>query len=166
MQQYLTIAKIVRPHGLKGEVKVRPLIGDGISMTDFKKVYLGKQNIPSQILSVKSLNGFYSLGLDTLKSIDEAEKFRNQYIQVDRNDYPRLYGDLRASDVVGFEIRTEDGEPMGVVVKYDDYGSATVLTINDCGMSYQIPMVQDIVWLSKDKTHLVVDKDKYMGVRV
>lgn len=166
MQNYLTIAKIVRPHGLKGEVKVRPLIGDGISMTDFKKVYLGKQNIPSQILSVKSLNGFYSLGLDTLHTIDDAEKFRNQYIMIDRNDYPALYGELRASDVVGFEVKTEEGKPMGVVVKYDDYGSATVLTIGDSGMTYQIPMVQDVIWLSKDGKHLVVDKERYLGVRV
>ena len=86
MQNYLTIAKIVRPHGLKGEVKVRPLIDDGISMTDFKKVYLGKQNIPSQILSVKSLNGFYSLGLDTLHSI----RFRIYQISVNDGEILKL----------------------------------------------------------------------------
>ena len=166
MKEYLTIAKIVRPHGLKGEVKVRPLIDDGMKMTDFKKVYLGRQNIPSQILSVKSLNGFFALGLDTLKIIDEAEEFRNQYISIDKADYPHLFQELRASDVVGFEVKTEEGEVVGVVTKYDDYGSATVITIGQFGMSYQIPLVEDIVWLSDDGTHLVVNKERYMAVRV
>ncbi|MBO4937333.1 MAG: hypothetical protein J6C90_03315 [Clostridia bacterium] len=166
MRDYLTIAKIVRPHGLKGEVKVRPLIGDGMQMTDFKKVYLGRQNIPSQILSVKSLNGFFALGLDTLTIIDDAEKFRNQYISIDKADYPQLFAELRASDVVGFEVKTTDGELVGVVTKYDDYGSATVITIGHNGMSYQLPLVEDVIWLSDDSTHLVVDRERYMAVRV
>ena len=166
MSNYLPIAKIVRPHGLKGEVKVRPLVDEDVNMTEFKKVYLGKANIPSQVLSVKPLNGFFSIGLDTLSSIDEAEKYRNQFILVDRADYPQLFGQLRASDIIGYELKSEEGELLGNVVAYNDYGASTILTIGFGGMNYQIPMVEEIVWLSGDKTHLVTNKEKYLAVRI
>ena len=81
----IQIAKILRPHGVKGAVKVSANLSD-IPFSLFKKVYLGKSRIPSKITKVMPLNGFYSVMLDTIKTCDEAEKYRNQqYISNAKN---------------------------------------------------------------------------------
>ena len=138
----IQIAKILRPHGVKGAVKVSVNLPD-IPFSIFKDVYLGKNQIPSKITKIMPLNGFYSVMLNTIKSCDEAETYRNQPIYVDREDYSVFDDVVLSSDYIGVEVKTNDGKYIGIVVDVDNYGAADILSINCGGTTYMVPLIED-----------------------
>ena len=159
------IAKILRPHGVKGAVKVSVNIPD-IPFSTFKNVYLGKAQIPSKIIKTMPLNGFYSIMLDTIKSCDEAEKYRNQPIYVNREDYEVFDEVVLIGDYIGLEVKTQDGKYIGIVVDVDNYGSADILSINCNGTTYMVPFVEDTLQFDKTNNIFVIDEQRFMEIRV
>ena len=161
----IQIAKILRPHGVKGAVKVSASLSD-IPFSLFKKVYLGKARIPSKIIKVMPLNGFYSVMLDTIKTCDEAEKYRNQPIYIEREEYSVFDDMVLTSDYIGVEVKTKDGEYIGIVVDVDNYGSADILSINCGGTTYMVPMIEDTLQFDKINKVFIIDKQRFMEIRV
>jgi 16S rRNA processing protein RimM len=161
----IQIAKILRPHGVKGAVKVSANLSD-IPFSLFKKVYLGKTRIPSKITKVMSLNGFYSVMLDTIKTCDEAEKYRNQPIYIEREEYSIFDDMVLTSDYIGVEVKTEDGKYIGVVVDVDNYGSADILSINCNGTTYMVPLIDDTLQFDKSNNVFIIDEQRFMEIRV
>ena len=161
----IQIAKILRPHGVKGAVKISASLTD-IPFSIFKKVYLGKSRIPSKITKVMPLNGFYSVMLDTIKTCDEAEKYRNQPIYIEREEYSVFDDMVLTSDYIGVEVKTKEGEYIGIVVDVDNYGSADILSINCGGTTYMVPMIEDTLQFDKDNKVFIIDKQRFMEIRV
>ena len=161
----IQIAKILRPHGVKGAVKVSVNLTD-IPFSIFKKVYLGKQRIPSKIVKIMPLNGFYSVTLDTIKSCDEAEKFRNQPIYIEREEYSQFDDMVLTSDYIGVEVKTEEGKYIGVVVDVDNYGSADILSINCGGTTYMVPLIADTLQFDKNNNMFIINEQRFMEIRV
>ena len=161
----IQIAKILRPHGVKGAVKISASLSD-IPFSIFKKVYLGKARIPSKITKIMPLNGFYSVMLDTIKSCDEAEKYRNQPIYIEREEYSVFDDMVLTSDYIGVEVKTKDGDYIGVVVDVDNYGSADILSINCNGTTYMVPMIEDTLQFDKTNKVFIIDKQRFMEIRV
>lgn len=159
------IAKILRPHGVKGAVKISASLPD-ISFSTFKNVYLGKARIPSKITKIMPLNGFYSITLDTIKSCDEAEKYRNQPIFVNRDDYSVFDDVMLISDYIGLEVKTKEGKYIGIVVDVDNYGSADILSINCNGTTYMVPFVEDTLQFDKNNNIFIIDEQRFMEIRV
>ena len=161
----IQIAKILRPHGVKGAVKVSANLSD-IPFSLFKKVYLGKNRIPSKITKVMPLNGFYSIMLDTIKSCDEAEKYRNQPIYIEREDYSVFDDMVLTSDYIGVEVKTKEGKYIGIVVDVDNYGSADILSINCNGTTYMVPYIEDTLQFDKQNKVFIIDEQRFMEIRV
>jgi len=161
----IQIAKILRPHGVKGAVKISASITD-IPFSIFKKVYLGKNRIPSKIVKILPLNGFYSIMLDTIKSCDEAETYRNQPIYINREEYEVFDDMVLSSDYIGAEVKTREGKYIGVVVDVDNYGSADILSINCNGTTYMVPYIEDTLQFDKAKSEFIIDEQRFMEIRV
>lgn len=159
------IAKILRPHGVKGAVKISANLPD-ISFSTFKNVYLGKARIPSKITKIMPLNGFYSIMLDTIKSCDEAEKYRNQPIYVNREDYDVFDDVMLIGDYIGIEVKTKEGKYIGIVVDVDNYGSADILSINCGGTTYMVPLIEDTLQFDKTNNIFIIDEQRFMEIRV
>ena len=159
------IAKILRPHGVKGAVKVSVNLPD-IPFSIFKDVYLGKNQIPSKITKIMPLNGFYSVMLNTIKSCDEAETYRNQPICVERDDYSVFDDMVLTSDYIGVEVKTKDGKYIGIVVDVDNYGAADILSINCGGTTYMVPLIEDTLQFDKSNNVFIIDEQRFLEIRV
>ena len=163
--ELIQIAKILRPHGVKGGVKVSVNLPD-IPFSIFKKVYLGKNKIPSQITKITKLNGFYSIMLDTIPSCDEAEKFRNQPIYINREEYDIFKDIILPSDYIGVEVKSKDGKLIGIVVNVENYGSADIISINCNGTTYMVPYITDTLQFDKNKKEFIIDYNRFLEIRV
>jgi 16S rRNA processing protein RimM len=161
----IQIAKILRPHGVKGAVKISASLPD-IAFSIFKKVYLGKERIPSKIIKIMPLNGFYSIILDTIKSCDEAEKYRNQLIYINREEYSEFDDMILSSDYIGVEVKTAEGKYIGVVVDVDNYGSADILSINCGGTTYMVPLIEDTLQFDRNNKVFIINEQRFMEIRV
>jgi 16S rRNA processing protein RimM len=161
----IQIAKILRPHGVKGAVKVSASLPD-IPFSLFKRVYLGKEHIPSKITKVMPLNGFYSVTIDTIKTCNDAEKYRNQPIYINREEYDVFDDMILSSDYIGAEVKTKDGKYIGVVVDVDNYGSADILSINCGGTTYMVPLIEDTLQFDKANNMFIIDEQRFLEIRV
>ena len=161
----LEVGKILRPHGIKGAVKVECYLDESFSL--FKTVLLTNKLAKATVKSVQSLNkDFYVVTLDVIPDIDTAEKYRNQSIYIDRDIYPEFKDRVYLSDLINKPLISENGEQLGFMVDYDDYGASVILTIKSGVSSYQIPYVKEVVVYDDDKQAFVIDKQKFEDVRI
>ncbi|MBO5910472.1 MAG: hypothetical protein J6Q15_03075, partial [Clostridia bacterium] len=107
-----------------------------------------------------------SIMLDTIKSCDEAEKYRNQPIYITREEYDIFDDIILTSDYIGVEVKTKDGKYIGVVVDVDNYGSADILSINCNGTTYMVPMIEDTLQFDRTNNIFIIDEQRFMEIRV
>lgn len=161
----LEVGKILRPHGIKGAVKVECYLDESFSI--FKELLITNKLAKATVKSVQNLNkDFYIVSLDIIPDIDTAEKYRNQSIYIDRDLYPQFKNQVYLSDLINKPLISETGEDLGYLVDYDDYGASVILTIKSGVCSYQIPYVKDVVVYDDDKQAFVIDKQKFEDVRI
>ncbi len=161
----LEIGKIVRPHGVKGAVKVQKYLDADFS--HFKTIYIGQKLIKSQVKAVSKLNNdACAITVDTIPSCELAEKFRNQSIYIDRNDYDEFKDKLYLSDLLHKDVLNEKGQKLGELVDFDNYGASTILTIK-CGVvSYQIPFVDEIITFNAELDAFLINEQTFKDMRI
>ena len=161
----LEIGKILRPHGIKGAVKVECFVDEHFSM--FKDVMVTNKLAKAKVKNVQNLNkDFYIVTFDIIPDVDTAEKFRNQSIYIDREMYSEFKEKLYMSDLINKPIMNEKGEQIGYMVDYDDYGASVVLTIKAGVTSYQIPYVKDIIEYDEEKGAFVINQETFDNTKV
>lgn len=161
----LEVGKILRPHGIKGAVKVECYLDESFSI--FKELLITNKLAKATVKGVQNLNkDFYIVSLDIIPDIDTAEKYRNQSIYIDRDLYPQFKNQVYLSDLINKPLICETGENLGYMVDYDDYGASVILTIKSGVCSYQIPYVKDVVIYDDDKQAFVIDRQKFEDVRI
>lgn len=161
----LEIGKILRPHGIKGAVKVECFVDDHFST--FKDVMITNKLAKAQVKNVQNLNkDFYIVTFDVIPDVDTAEKFRNQSIYIDRDVYPQFKEKLYMSDLINKPVLNEKCEQIGYMVDFNDYGASVVLTIKAGVSSYQIPYVKDIIIYDEEKDAFIIDEQTFEDVRI
>ena len=161
----LEIGKILRPHGIKGAVKVECYVDEHFSK--FKEVMITNKLAKAVVKNVQNLNkDFYIVTLDVIPDIDTAEKFRNQSIYIDRDLYSEFKEKLYMSDLINKPVLNEKCEQIGYMVDYDDYGASVVLTIKAGVSSYQIPYVGDIIIYDEEKGAFIINQQTFEDVRI
>ena len=166
MNNEIQIGKILRPHGIKGALKVSSNLDD-IPFSKFSLVYLGDDREPMHIKRVQPLGQFYLVQIDEITDCDQAEWYRNQFIYVDRNMYPEILDDvIMLSDYMGVEVFDKTGKKVGVVVDVANYGSADIISINCGGTTYMVPYIADTLQFDKTRSIFIIDSKRFLETRV
>lgn len=113
--EYLQIGEIVRPQGIRGEVKLRAMTSDLTRYTRLEAVYLlrGETYERRRVLKGRTYDGFAFLQLEGVTDRNQAEALRGTAVYVDRGHAVELGEDenficeligLTAVDTQGREI--------------------------------------------------------------
>lgn len=149
MKEYLEIGKIVNTSGLKGLLKISPLTDDITRFEDLDIIYIQKAKdlIEFKIQEVKYSKNMVLLKLEGIDTIEEAEKYRNCYIKINREDAVELEDNSYfIVDIIGSEVFTEEGEDLGKVVDVFQTGSNDVYTVKNLeGKEILIPAIEDVI---------------------
>ena len=92
MNQYLELGQIVNVRGLKGEVKVNSFAENNSRFETLSEIFLkAKGNMQKyKIQKVSYSKNQVILKFEGIDTVEEAEKLRNSYILVDRNNLEEL----------------------------------------------------------------------------
>ncbi len=149
MEEYLEIGQIVNTNGLKGNLKVKPLTDDITRFEDLETIYVqrGKELVEFRIQDVKYIKNMVILKLEGIDNIDEAEKYKNLYIKINREDAVELPEDSYfIVDILNCEVYTVDNELLGKVVDVFSTGSNDVYTVkNNEGKEILLPAIEDVI---------------------
>ena len=113
---FLLIGEIVRPQGIRGEVKVRALSEDKTRYSRLKKVFAGDpaQRQEYAVLKGRCSGEFAYLTLSGVETRDEAEKLRGTLLYVSREEAIQLEeGRYFVCDLIGLRAKLQDGTEVG-----------------------------------------------------
>ena len=117
-QEYLQIGEIVRPQGIRGEVKLRAMTEDMSRYARLESVFLKKngQMEEKKVLKGRSYDGFAFLQLEGVNDRDAAEALRGVEVYVDRRHAIKLGADENfVCELIGLRAVDETGETIGTL---------------------------------------------------
>jgi 16S rRNA processing protein RimM len=107
------LGQIIKPQGIKGEVKIRYFADAFADSRSVKEVVIGGQTFAVQKLRVEE--GFACIKLKGVEDRNAAELLRGQELLVDENNRPKLSHDrYYISDIIGCRFFA-DGVELGTV---------------------------------------------------
>ena len=84
MEDLLVVGQIINTHGLRGEMKVMPLTEDMRRFDYLEYVILKGKKV--KVEGVKYFKDKVILKLEGINSIEEAEKLKRTYLEIERED--------------------------------------------------------------------------------
>lgn len=150
MKDYLEIGQIVNTYGIKGFVKVVPFTDDITRFEKLKSVYIDiKGNLKNfTIEEIKYSKNLVLIKFKEIPDINEAEKYRNYYIKIDRKDAIKLPKDTYfIADLIGLEVYNEaTNELLGKVYDIFPTGSNDVYVVKDeLGKQILLPGTKEVI---------------------
>ena len=154
----LVIAEVLKPQGIRGEIKVKTFTDAPENVKAFKTVYIDDK--PYKILSFRVGNdGAAYLGLRGVPDRNAAELLRGKTLEGERDDGPLLEeGQYYIVDIIGLSCETEEGETLGEVVDIRNL-SSDIYTIEKAGKRILFPAVKGVIKrVDLENKKLIVDK--------
>ncbi len=159
MEEFLKIGIIVKPQGVRGEVKVQPLTDDVLRFKSLKTVYI--DGVSRKVLSVKIATDAVILAISGIADRNDAENYRGKYITVDRANAVNLEeGRYFIVDIIGCALKTDLGETLGEIV--DVTSARTDIFTVKCldGNTLRFPFLKDLIDNVDIANKTVTVKDK------
>ena len=149
MQEYLEVGQIVNTNGLKGLLKINPFTDDITRFERLKTILVDhkKELLEFEIESVRYQKKQVLLKLKGIDTIEEAEKYREDYLKINRNKEEKLpENTYYIVDLIGLDIYTEGGELLGKLDDVFSTGSNDVYVVkNGEGKQILLPAISDVI---------------------
>lgn len=124
----IEIGKIVKPQGVKGDVKVVLFADNNFDFARVTQVFV--ENIQANIQKIYTLSdGCYGVKFDIIESRNIAESYRGKPIFVDKNKIELQSGRYFIADLIGKTAELNDGTVVGKITDIQNFGSADVIYI-------------------------------------
>ncbi len=140
----IEIAKILKPHGLNGEIKVECFTHDLDFWRGLKTV-----SINDEVYEVKRVRFYKKFGYLKLVGVEDiecAQKFRNAIIYVELHALqPTGQDEFLIADLEGCDLFDDKGKMLGVVESVEKYGAADIINFLSGGARYSFPFVDGVV---------------------
>jgi 16S rRNA processing protein RimM len=150
---WVALGEVMRPHGVRGEVRLRTFNRDSEVLLDADEVLVRFPEGDEQEVSIdgaRRANDAILLKLHSVDDRDRADELRGAKICVRRGALPSLEpGEFYACDIEGARVvvRGNEGEgegrALGRVLELRGYPSVDVLVVEaaDGGPPWEVPMV-------------------------
>ncbi len=115
MEQKISIGAVLKPQGIRGEIKVKVFLDSAEDLKNFRRVFVGGEEF--QIMSVRAQGEFAYVVLRGIADRNAAELLRGKDIEVYQRELPEPPdGRYYIADLTGCEVVTANGEAIGTVV--------------------------------------------------
>jgi 16S rRNA processing protein RimM len=146
--RYLAIGRVVRAHGLNGEISVAVMTEFPERFEITKQVYLGDQfeAIPYPLKSYRWHKDNVLLTLAGITNRNKAETLKGQLVQVPVEEaIPLPDGVYYQYQLIGLEVFTTLGVRLGVLAEVMETGANDVYVVKEKGQEILLPAIADVV---------------------
>ena len=162
----LAIGEVLKPQGIKGELKVRPYVDDVNRFKNLRLVLIDDVNY--KVSHVRICPDAVYITLSGVSDRNTAESFRGKFLYVERENAIKLKkGSYFIVDVLGCAVVNEQGEQIGVV---EDVSKSNVdiytLKVQDGG-KIRFPFLKDaVISVDTESKIITVDKKRFSEISV
>lgn len=145
----VTVGRIERPFGVKGEVKVLPLSdvpGRFEGLRAVSLVAINGRTLETSVTHVRRAGARFILELTGLTSPEDASLWRGGFIQTIRGPVPKLPdGQYYECDLIGLAVSSEEGQPLGVLEEIWDLPGNPLFVVRKGSKEILIPAAKELV---------------------
>ena len=165
MTDKLNVGEVLKPQGIRGELKVKPFTDDAEVFRDFTRVFVDET--PYKVLSVRTGGGLVFLGLKGVPDRNAAELLRGKQLYVAREDAPvPEEGRYYIADLLGCNLVTETGETLGRL-KGVRQAATDIYTVEMDGKEVMFPAADGVITaVDVQSGTITVDKKRFFEVAV
>jgi len=149
MVTHLQIGKIVNTHGIRGNVKVIPLTDDPKRFDYLEWAFIEKDGVLEKhnIDGVQYSKGFVLIKFSDIDTVEAAERYRDCFILVDRENAVKLPEDTYfICDLIGCSVYDENGGELGKLSDVLKTGSNDVYVVKkESGKELLLPALKSVV---------------------
>ena len=140
----INIGRIVKPQGLKGEVKLQLSTNNLAVFNNLKEIYIGNSSAKIEHLRLKG--NFVYIKLKGIDDIDKAELLRGKEVYIDKKDFVLQEDNYLIDDLINCKVYDEDNNFVGTFVDVEQYGAADIWIIYSDGREYYVPFIKSIFY--------------------
>ena len=162
-RKWIPIARVGRPHGVRGEMRVFPFDADSQTLFEVDQVRVtggpGQAGRLFVLRGLRRAHKYIILAFEGVDDRDVAQSFTGAEIEVDPSVLPALPDDeYYHCDLVGLSVEDDKGDKLGVLEEILDTGGHDTLVVRDrdAGLEVMIPFIEGMVEVDEEKGVLVV----------
>jgi 16S rRNA processing protein RimM len=162
----LLVAKGIKAHGIRGDIKINCFVDTPASICKLKEVIVKGKTY--KIEKVREMSASFALlKLEGIDTMDTAEAFRDLDIFASRDEMPQLHADTYyIDDLVGSKIFLGNKE-IGILSEILQYGSADVYVINSMKGVVMFPFIDGVMEKVDTLAHIIyLNKEQFEKVAV
>ena len=167
MSKKIPLGQILKPHGIKGELKILFYNEESNSLKNNQIVFLeSKEGVCSEYKIERILYSFRKnrIKFFDINTIDEANQLRGYTLNVLRSDLPKLSkNEYYLDDLIGYTMMDSNSKVYGKVNSILSLPANDVLSIMHGEKEYLIPLIQDVV-IDVDQEKEIITIDPLEGL--
>ena len=148
IDDYLRIGSIVKPHGLKGAVKVYPTTDDSNRFNKASTAYIrtGSKDIKVTIKSSSAFKNLWIVTFNEFSDINDIEGFKGCDLIIEKDAERDLSdGEYYVDDLIDMEVSDEEGNVLGRLTEVIVTGANDVYVVKNEDREILIPAIDDCI---------------------
>jgi 16S rRNA processing protein RimM len=141
------VGRVAGAFGVRGEVRITSFTADPIALVDYKDLRREDGSPGLTLIGGRAAKGSVVVRVREVETREQAEALRGLKLYIRRDVLPEPEEDeFYVADLVGLDVVTAEGEPLGVVRSVHDFGAGDLLEIQPPqGASWWLPFTREAV---------------------
>jgi 16S rRNA processing protein RimM len=147
-EELIPIGRVLRPHGLKGLLRIRSDAGVDLPFEEGGIVYLrvgSKAPECFKVVSIKPQKGMFLLELEGMTTLERAEAQRGADILVEKGGLRRDEDEYFWFELIGLEVRLDTGETIGTISRIIQTGANDIYVVKRGKREILVPATSEVV---------------------
>lgn len=134
----------MKPHGVHGEVRVKPLTDDPERFHWLESVYLaGKKH---KVVGVRFHKDLVLLKFDGLTTRNDVEHLNGQLVQIEESEaVPLEEGEYFLFQLEGMQVVSDEGVELGAISNIIETGANNVFVVKNASGELLIPDIDEVI---------------------
>ena len=141
-KQYIEAGRITNTHGINGEVKIEVWLDSPAFLKKFKTLYIDGKQV--KLVSGRVHKGFLIAMLEGVSDVNAAMCHKNKTVYIDRAEARLPRGAFFLGDIIGAEVRTEDGTVIGTLTDILETPASNIYVVKG-EAEHLIPAVPEFI---------------------
>lgn len=156
-EQWLAVGRVLRPHGVRGELVLEVMTDFPERLAEKETVYVGDAAAPHALCRVRLHRGRLLIQLEDCLSLEAAEALRGQLVQIKETQAaPLPPGQYYQHQIIGLEVVSESGENLGQVTEILETGANDVYVVAGPSGEVLLPALRSVILQVDLEAHRMV----------
>lgn len=162
---YLAVGRVLRPHGIQGELLLATLTDFPEHLRKVDIVYVGDDYTPHPLSKARVHQNTLIVQLADCRDRDSAEALRNQLVYVHADAAaPLPPGRYYHHQIIGLNVVSDAGEALGTITHILETGANDVYVVKHATGELLLPAIKSVI-LSVDLEHQLMTVHLLDGLR-